>query len=75
LGRFGLGKKSQPAQDSPPPAQAGNAPAQAGNSGAPGSLIETRTEMSDFSTNAVDDSQFAVPAGFKKVDADLTKAR
>jgi hypothetical protein len=66
-GRFGLGKKkSEPKQDEPP--------AQAGNAGTPGSLLETRTEMSDFSTNPVDDSQFAVPAGFKKVESDLTKA-
>jgi hypothetical protein len=66
-GRFGLGKKkSEPKQDAPP--------AQAENSGAPGSLLETKTEMTDFSTNPVDDSQFAVPAGFKKVDSDLTKA-
>jgi hypothetical protein len=65
LGRFGLGKKSQPAQDAPPP--------QAANSSTPGSMLETKTEMTGFSTNSVDDSLFAVPAGFKKVESDLSK--
>jgi hypothetical protein len=65
-GRFGLGKKSQPTQEAPP--------AQAANSGTPGSMLETKTEISDFSTSPVDDSQFAIPAGFKKVDSDLAKS-
>jgi hypothetical protein len=36
--------------------------------GNPGSLMEATTEMSGFSSDPVDDSAFAVPAGFKKVE-------
>lgn len=36
----------------------------------PGSLLEMTTEMSGFSSAAVDDSAFAIPAGFKKVEPD-----
>jgi hypothetical protein len=36
--------------------------------------METKTEETDFSTNSVDDSLFAIPAGFKKVESDLSKA-
>jgi hypothetical protein len=42
-----------------------NAPA---DSGAPGSLLEMTTELSGFSREAVDDAQFAVPRGFKKIE-------
>jgi hypothetical protein len=68
-GRFGLGKKKsqpadQPAQSSshPPPSGAGS-----------GSLLEMTTDLSGFSSNPVDDSQFAVPAGFKKVEPDMKR--
>lgn len=64
LGRFGgLGKKNPPKEE----------PAASGNASAPGSLLEMTMEMSDFSSNAVDASQFAVPAGFKKVEPALKK--
>jgi len=33
------------------------------------------TELSSFSSNPVDASLFAVPAGFKKVDSDLKKMK
>jgi len=70
--RFGLGRK-KPAEQ---PAAPANAPAAGGQaSGAPGSLLEMTTEMSSFSSNAVDASLFAVPAGFKKVDSDLKKMK
>ncbi|HLK64592.1 MAG TPA: hypothetical protein VKU19_14205 [Bryobacteraceae bacterium] len=60
-GKFGLGrKKAQPQQDSQPTAQ--------GGSQASGTLIETTTEMSGFSSDAVDASLFDIPAGFKQVD-------
>jgi hypothetical protein len=36
-------------------------------------LLEMTTDMSGFSTTAVDASRFDVPAGFKKVDSDLVK--
>jgi hypothetical protein len=68
-GRFGLGKKKpadQSASSDNPPASGG----QASGSGAPGSLLEMTTEMSTFSSNAVDPSLFEVPAGFKKVDSE-----
>jgi hypothetical protein len=72
-GRFGLGKK-KPAADQQAPKD--NPPAAGGQaSGAPGSLMEMTTELSGFSSNPVDGSLFAVPAGFKKVDSDMKKMK
>jgi hypothetical protein len=46
------------------------------DSSGPALLLEMTTEMSSFSTGAVDASQFAVPAGFKQIDSDLvTRSR
>jgi hypothetical protein len=36
-------------------------------------LLEMTTEMSNFSTAAVDVSKFDVPTGFKQIDSDLVK--
>jgi hypothetical protein len=36
-------------------------------------LLEMTTDMSDFSTSAVDASKFDVPSGFKQIDSDLVK--
>lgn len=69
-GHFGLGRrkpKDQPKEQQEAPANAG-APA-----GTPGSLIDMTTEYSDFSSAPVDASQFAVPAGFKKVEPDMKR--
>ncbi|HWC99200.1 MAG TPA: hypothetical protein VG456_20720 [Candidatus Sulfopaludibacter sp.] len=41
----------------------------------PGSLLEMTTEMSAFSTAPVEDSQFTVPAGFKKVEQDSRRGQ
>ena len=41
----------------------------------PGSLLEMTTEMTGFSSAALDDAQFEVPPGFKKVDPPTRKAR
>ncbi len=62
-GRLGLGRKKQ--QDDQSSAQQQSQ--QQGNSN-PGSLMEATTEMSGFSAGPLDDSTFAVPAGFKKVE-------
>jgi hypothetical protein len=73
-GRFGLGRKksqSQPQEQQQQPAQGGEAPAQKG--GTPGALLEMNTVMSGFSTGSADESLFAVPAGFKKVDSEMKK--
>jgi hypothetical protein len=64
-GRFGLGKKKQQ-DDQSSTAQPSQQQQQA--SGNPGSLMEATTEMSGFSSDPVEDSTFAVPAGFKKVE-------
>jgi hypothetical protein len=64
-GRFGLGKKKQ--QDDQASTGQPSQQQQQGN-GNPGSLMEATTEMSGFSSGPVDDSTFAVPAGFKKVE-------
>ncbi len=67
-GRFGLGRrKSEPQPEAQP------APEGGGNSPAPGVLIEMTSELKDFSANAVDASQFEVPAGFKQVQSDLKR--
>jgi hypothetical protein len=73
-GRFGLGRKKpadQQASSDNPPASGG----QASGSGAPGSLMEMTTELSTFSSNAVDPSLFEVPAGFKKVESAARKMK
>ena len=70
-GRFGLGRKKSSTSDAPPPSDSGAQNSQAGA----GSLLQMTTELSGFSNAAVDDGQFAVPAGFKKVDPDLKRVR
>lgn len=69
LGGFGRRKK-QEAEQAPPPEQP---PAQAQPS-KPSPLMEVTVESRNFSTAAVDASQFAVPAGFKQVEHDMKKA-
>lgn len=70
-GRFGLGRKKKTEDTSA--AHSGNsAPASSGGSG---SLLEMTTVSNGFSTNAVDDSLFTPPAGFKKVESDMKKIR
>jgi hypothetical protein len=59
-GHFGLGRKKQD--------DTSNSSSGGGSSSGPGSLMETTTELSGFSAAPVDDAQFAVPAGFKKVE-------
>jgi hypothetical protein len=67
-GRFGLGKKKN--SDAPPPSS------DSGQQGAAsGSLLQMTTELSSFSPAPVDDAQFAVPAGFKKVEPDIRRGR
>jgi hypothetical protein len=63
-GKFGLGRKKQ--QDDQ--ASTGQQSQQQQGGGNPGSLMEATTEMSGFSSDPVDESAFAVPAGFKKVE-------
>ena len=65
-GRFGLGKKKQQQDDQASAGQPSQQQQQGG--GNPGSLMEATTEMSGFSSGPVDDSMFAIPAGFKKVE-------
>jgi hypothetical protein len=67
-GKFGLGRK-KPQQDT----QAQAPPPSSGSSSAAGVLLEMTTEMNDFSSNAVDPSQFEVPAGFKKVESEMKR--
>ena len=73
-GRFGLGRKKTPPADQPAaPASGSSSGAQ--SQGASGSLLEMTTEMSGFSSNPADESLFAAPAGFKKVDSDLKRVK
>lgn len=55
-------------QGGPQAAAAAQALARMGAAGGGGSLFETTMESGNFSTAAVPDSVFAVPAGFTKVD-------
>ena len=70
LGLGGFGRKKSPPKEEQ---QTGSQPAKAGPP--PGTLLEMKTELSDFSSAAVDPGQFEIPAGFKKVESDLKKAR
>jgi hypothetical protein len=75
LGRFGgLGRKKQDdSSTSQPAADSGSATQGQTASGAP-TMIETTTELSGFSSDAVDASKFAVPAGFKQVENQMLKS-
>lgn len=59
LGGFGLGRKK--AADAPPPA--------ADTPAGPVVMLETTTQLSSFSSGAVDPSRFEVPAGYKQIAA------
>jgi hypothetical protein len=77
-GRFGLGRKKSSSSDQAPPSDGSggqNAEGQGGGGQSAGSLLEMTTELSSFSSNAVDASQFEVPAGFKKVDNELKRMK
>jgi hypothetical protein len=65
-GRFGLGRNKSSQSDDQSAGQSGSANGSAGS----GSLLEMKTEMSGFSSNAVDSAQLSVPAGFKKVESE-----
>lgn len=62
-GRFGLGKKKKAQQEEPQTASAS------------GALIEMTTELSGFSSSAVDSSKFDPPAGFQKVNPQAMQPR
>ncbi len=77
IGGFGgFGRKKKTADEPPappPPAAQTRAPQQQQPSSTPGALMEITTESSAFSSASVDAAKFEVPAGFKKVDHELTK--
>jgi hypothetical protein len=68
LGRFGgLGRKKKQEQQQ---AESGSPQPQ----GDPGALMVMTSELSGFSTGAVDASKMEVPAGYKQVDSEMVKA-
>lgn len=68
-GRFGgFGRKKQKEQTTDQ-TSSGQAPA----AGGPPSMMEMTTELSGFSSGAVDASRFEVPAGFKQVESPMLK--
>jgi hypothetical protein len=71
-GRIGLRTKKSSSEAAPSPQQQS---ASSGTPGAPNSLLEMTTELSGFSSGAVDDSQFAIPPGFKKVESEMKRMR
>lgn len=66
LGGFGRRKKEEPKEE--PQAQP------AAPSGGAASLMEVTTEMTNFSSAGVDASKLEVPAGFKRVESEISKA-
>lgn len=73
LGRLGglggLGRRRKQEEPAPAPKKTETA----GAAGQKSVLMEATTEMSDFSTAAVDPSKFAIPAGFREVEHELKK--
>ena len=68
IGGFG-GFHKKKAQPPPPPP----APTQAGAAQTSAVLMESSTEMTNFSSGPVDSALFAVPAGYKKVPSEYQK--
>jgi hypothetical protein len=68
-GHFGLGKRKP--KEEPAATSSSQTPPARGN--ASGSLIEMTTEYANFSSAPLDDSQFSVPAGYKKVEPDMKR--
>jgi hypothetical protein len=66
FGGFGRKKKQDDSQASstPPPSD---------NASGSGTLMEMTTETTGFSSAPVDPSRFSTPAGFKKVESEMTK--
>jgi hypothetical protein len=78
LGGFGRKKKEpeQPAAQAQQQAPPAAAPASQSAAGAtpPGTLMELTTELTAFSSAPVDMAKMSVPAGFKQVEHDMSKA-
>ncbi len=70
---FGRKKKEQepPKEEQAPAPEAQTA---AAASGTPGALMEITTELTSFSSAAVDPSKMQVPTGFKQVESPMLKA-
>jgi len=66
-GRFGIRSKKT---SSDQPAQSSDA---GGSGSGSGTLLEMNTTLAGFSSDPVDDSQFAIPSGFKKVEPDTKR--
>ena len=73
FGGFGRKKKPEPPKEEAKPDAAPSDSTPAGESSAV--LMEMTTEMSGFSSAAVDPSRFAAPSGFKKVESEMQKRR
>ncbi len=75
LGGFGRKKKAPPKEEAPAAqpeqAQPAAAPAKAA---APGALMEITTELTSFSSGAVDGSKFIPPPGAKEVEHSMKKS-
>lgn len=67
-----FGRKKKDPEPEPKPAGKPGAKNDPKDSGA-ALLLQMTTDMSEFSTGAVDGSKFEVPSGFKQIDSDLVK--
>jgi hypothetical protein len=69
FGGFGRKKKAEAPKEEKQESASTSAP----SGDASGTLMEMTTEMSGFSSAAVDPSRFEAPAGFKKVESDMQR--
>ncbi len=67
IGGFGRKKKPAPQEEQPPQAKPSSAAGML--------LMESTTEMTGFSSAAVDPSKLEVPAGFKQVESEFGRGR
>lgn len=79
LGGLARRRKAEPEaqpqpQTAPPPQAAPEAAAAPPPGAVSGSLMEMTTEMTGFSSAAVDPAKFEVPAGFKQVESQMLRA-
>jgi hypothetical protein len=73
FGGFGRKKKEEAPKEQPAPA-ASPAP-QAADQGDGALFMESFSETGNFSTSAIDDAVFAVPAGFERTDSPFAKRK
>jgi hypothetical protein len=70
-----LGRKKKEEAPKEPSAPAAPPASQAAAQGDGALIMESFSETRNFSTSAIDDAVFAVPAGFERTDSPLAKRK